>query len=93
MKIISKNEIEKLAVGYPYPTAWVEIVVRKYDYDLEKIKEILSSNAKVKKAIEGTTEMNAGVTYCCAFDFGEIAFKRIPPKFCPLCGKKICLIR
>lgn len=41
MKKMSKSQIEKYAVGYPYPTDFVETVLEGCNYDKEKAHEIL----------------------------------------------------
>lgn len=38
---MTKNQINKFAVGYPYPTEYVEILLKKYNYDTVKVHEIL----------------------------------------------------
>lgn len=38
---MTKKQIEKFAVGYPYPTDYVEVLLRKYDFDTIKVHEIL----------------------------------------------------
>lgn len=38
---MNKQQIEKFAVGYPYPTDYVEVLLRKYDFDTIKVHEIL----------------------------------------------------
>ncbi len=41
MKVMTKGQIEKFAVGYPYPTDFVEILLIKYGFDTVKVHEIL----------------------------------------------------
>ena len=41
---MTKRQIEKFAVGYPYPTDYVEILLKKYNYNKSKVHEILCQN-------------------------------------------------
>lgn len=41
---MTKMQVEKFAVGYPYPTDYVEILLKKYNYDVVMVHEILSSD-------------------------------------------------
>lgn len=45
---MTREQIEKFAVGYPVPTDWVAALLYKYDYDKDKAHEIL---CKAKKEI------------------------------------------
>ena len=38
---MTKEQIERFAVGYPYPTAYVEHLLRNNNFDTEKVHEIL----------------------------------------------------
>lgn len=38
---MTKRQIEKFAVGYPYPTDYVEDILQKCNYDKEKADEVL----------------------------------------------------
>lgn len=38
---MTRNQIEKFAVGYPVPTDWVAVLLEKYNYDKNKVHEIL----------------------------------------------------
>ncbi len=38
---MTKRQVEKFAVGYPYPTDYVEILLAKYGPDTVKVHEIL----------------------------------------------------
>lgn len=38
---MTKKQIEKFAIGYPYPTDYVEIILRKCNFDEEKTHLIL----------------------------------------------------
>lgn len=38
---MTKGQAEKFAVGYPYPTGYVEILLAKYGSDTAKVHEIL----------------------------------------------------
>lgn len=52
---MTKKQIEKFAVGYPYPTDYVEILLKKYDFNKQKVHEILCSSRDivVKEVQEG----------------------------------------
>lgn len=39
---MTNNQIDKVAVGYPYPTEYVEILLRKYNFDASVVHNILS---------------------------------------------------
>lgn len=41
MKKMSKRQIEKFAVGYPYPTDYVEDILKKCNFDKFKAHNIL----------------------------------------------------
>lgn len=38
---MTKGQAEKFAVGYPYPTGYVEILLAKYGPDTVKVHKIL----------------------------------------------------
>lgn len=38
---MTREQIEKFAVGYPVPTDWVAVLLDKYNYDKNKVHEIL----------------------------------------------------
>lgn len=38
---MTKGQVEEFAVGYPYPTDYIEILLTKYRFDTVKVKEIL----------------------------------------------------
>lgn len=38
---MTRNQVEKFAVGYPYPTDWVEMVLRHFAFDTDKAEEAL----------------------------------------------------
>ena len=53
------KQIEKFAVGYPYPTDYVEILLKKYDYDTLKVHEILRKPYnEVIKEVQSTNVVN-----------------------------------
>ena len=89
MSKMTKLEIEKFAVGYPYPTDWIETVLLYFDFDTEKASDVLFSSDKTKDVINNTTGMECGITECCGYDFGIDGFGKVKVKYCPLCGKKI----
>lgn len=41
MKRMTKSQIEEFAVGYPYSTDYIEILLISHDYNKEKVHEIL----------------------------------------------------
>lgn len=52
-KMFMKNQVEKMAVGYPYPTEYVSILMEKYNCDVNKVHEILcKSHDEVVKEIQ-----------------------------------------
>lgn len=91
---MTKNQIEKFAVGYPFPTDWVETVLECCDFDTDKANMILQIRNRTEEIIQRkeveSTSMTCGITDCCGYDFGEEAFKKkIKVRFCPVCGKII----
>ena len=44
---MTKGQIKKFAVGYPYPTDYVEILLKKYNFDTEKVNDILCGSKEV----------------------------------------------
>lgn len=38
---MTREQIEKFAVGYPIPTDWVAVLLEKYNDDKNKVHEIL----------------------------------------------------
>ena len=48
---MTKNQIEKFAVGYPYPTDVVEEILRKSGFDKNKAHEILCVDRKTAEDI------------------------------------------
>lgn len=38
---MTRKQIEKFAVGYPYPTDYIETILGKYDFDKKKTSEAL----------------------------------------------------
>lgn len=88
-KAMTRSEIERFAVGYPYPTDWVEAVLLYFDFDTEKASDVLLSSEKTKDVVNNTTGMESGITECCGYDFGTDGFGKVKVKYCPLCGKRI----
>lgn len=43
---MTREQIEKFAIGYPVPTDWVAALLYKYDYDKDKVHEILCKSKK-----------------------------------------------
>ncbi len=48
---MKRQEIEKFAVGYPYPTDWIESVLRFCDYDKNEAHIILCNKANTLHVI------------------------------------------
>ena len=46
MKKMTKEQIEEFAVGHPYPTDYVECLLIKYNYNEEKVMEILLGSSE-----------------------------------------------
>ena len=44
---MTKGQIKKFAVGYPYPTDYIEILLKKYNFDTEKVNNILCGTKEV----------------------------------------------
>lgn len=50
---MTRNQIEKFAVGYPVPTDWVAALLHKYNYDKDKVNEILcGSKEEIRKEVQ-----------------------------------------
>lgn len=49
---MKKSKIEKFAVGYPYPTEWVEKVLKHCNYDKQKSHEILCNKVKTLSVVQ-----------------------------------------
>ena len=50
---MTKRQIEKFAVGYPYPTDYVEILLKKYNFDKAKTHEVLcKTKDEVSKEVQ-----------------------------------------
>lgn len=56
---MTKRQIEEFAVGYPYSTDYIEILLINNDYNVEKVKEILAKPTEevIKAVREGLKEM------------------------------------
>lgn len=53
---MTREEIEKFAVGYPVPTDWVAALLYEYNYDKNKVHNILCKSrneiiSEVQKAV------------------------------------------
>lgn len=47
------NQLEKFILGYPYPTDYVELILKKYNYDIEKENKLLCKPySKVVNAVQ-----------------------------------------
>lgn len=89
-----KNEIKEIArefeKKYPFETAWEDI---KLDYieEIEKFaKEKLIEIFGWKENEEYEPDMIDGVTTCCGYDFGTDVKRG---KYCPICGKRLVVIK
>ena len=52
-KSMTRNQIEKFAVGYPVPTDWVEIILKKYNFNKDKAHQVLcKSRDEIAKEIQ-----------------------------------------
>lgn len=54
--MMAREQIEKFATGYPVPTDWVAALLYKYNYDKNKVHDILCKPrneivSEVKKAV------------------------------------------
>lgn len=90
---MTKKQIEKFAVGYPfYPTDCVETVLKVLNFDTDITEKILNSEEKTLAIWQNGTIIADGVTLCCGYDFGEDAFdKKKNIGYCPICGRKIVI--
>lgn len=43
---MTREQIEKFAANYSVPTDWVAVLLYKYDYDKNKVHEILCKSKK-----------------------------------------------
>lgn len=89
-----KNEIKEIArefeKKYPFETAWEDT---KLDYieEIEKFaKEKLIEIFGWKENEEYELDMIDGVTTCCGYDFGTDVKRG---KYCPICGKRLVVIK
>lgn len=57
---MTKEQIEKFSIGYPYPTDYIEILLKKYNYDTVKVNNIL--NCSYEDIIKEVRNTN-GVTF------------------------------
>lgn len=49
---MTKGQIEKFAVGYPYPTDWVEKILVYCNFNIRKAEEILLDDEQTKRIIQ-----------------------------------------
>lgn len=53
---MNRNQIGKFAVGYPYPTDWVEMVLRHFAFDTDKAKEALIDSNRTYEIVQKQTQ-------------------------------------
>lgn len=58
MKKMTRSQIEKFAVGYPYPTDVVEIVLKSCDYNQDTAHEILLDEARTLEVFQNSPHVN-----------------------------------
>lgn len=44
---MTKRKIDKFAIGYPYPTDYIDILLRKYNFNTKKVHNILCGSRKL----------------------------------------------
>ena len=49
---MTRNQVEKFAAGYPYPTDWVEMVLRHFAFDTDKAKEALADRNRTYEIVQ-----------------------------------------
>ena len=71
-----QQQIEEYAVGYSYPTDYIEILLRRYNYDTERVHEILLKS--YNEVVEEVQNANSHVTIMSILDFMCDKFKYKP---------------
>ena len=89
-----KNEIKEIArefeKKYPFETAWEDTDL-DYIEEIEKFaREKLEEIFRRQENEEYEPDMIDGVTTCCGYDFGTDAKRG---KYCPICGKRLVVIK
>lgn len=49
---MTRKQIEKFAISYPYPTGYVEVLLKKYNFDTVVYKILCGSSANVVKKVQ-----------------------------------------
>lgn len=63
--MMTKRQIEEFAVGYPYPTDYVEVILKKYDFDKDKANQALCKTYdEVVKEVQGYSTQMSGCESC-----------------------------
>ena len=89
-----KNEIKEIArefeKKYPFEAAWEDTDL-DYIEEIEKFaREKLEEIFRRQENEEYEPDMIDGVTTCCGYDFGTDAKRG---KYCPICGKRLVVIK
>ena len=89
-----KNEIKEIAREferkYPFETAWEDTDL-DYIEEIEKFaREKLEEIFRRQENEEYEPDMIDGVTTCCGYDFGTDAKRG---KYCPICGKRLVVVK
>lgn len=50
--LMTKGHMEKFAVGYPYPTDWVEKILIYCNFNIQKAEEILLDDKQIKRIVQ-----------------------------------------
>lgn len=75
---------------YPFETAWEDTDL-DYIEEIEKFaKEKLVDKFSWKENEEYEPDMIDGITTCCGYDFGTDVKRG---KYCPICGKRLVVIK
>lgn len=63
--MMTRKQIEEFAVGYSFPTDYVEIILKKYDFDKERVHQILcKSYDEVVKEVQDYSVQLHGCNCC-----------------------------
>lgn len=63
--MMTKRQIEEFAVGYPYPTDYVEVILKKYDFNKDKAHEVLCKPLEeVVIEIQNYSKQSSGCDCC-----------------------------
>ena len=89
-----KQEIRKIAEDFekkfPFETAWentdLDYIEEIENFSKEKLEEIFGKQENE----EYKPDMIDGITTCCGYDFGTDAKRG---KYCPICGKRLVVIK